>query len=567
MDEKQQMLLKCREILQRFPQEESALLPVLHAFQDTFGYIDHSMHLEISRALNLPTTQVASVRSYYRFFSQQPQGKYVIRLCASAPCHLQEAEALLRAFEDALGIRAGETTADGRFTLLTTGCIGACDKAPAALINDTVYGPIAPAEVRGLLADLDSCLKPEALVSLSEYEAKGGYQGLRKAVRAPEQIISTLTASGLRGRSGSGFPVGAKWTTTLKAWSDRKYIVCNADEGEPETAKDHEILRRNPHAVLEGMCIAAACVGAEQGILYLRQEYAALVPVLEHCIRQAEQAGYLGHSLCGTGQPFHVEVRLGAGAYLCGEETALLESIEGRRGVTRLKPPYPGERGLWQKPTIINNVETLAAVPEIIRLGAERYRENGTEKCPGIKKMTLSGNINRPGVYDIPMGTTVREILERYAGGTKDGKRLLGIQTGGQSGTIVTADFLDVPFDIEHSAQAGGFFGTGDLMFLTEDVDLPGLLVNITEFFVDESCGTCIPCRVGLVHLVKLLKQVADGQSQPEDLERIRELAEQIKDTARCAFGTAAVTPVLSALANFRPLFDRAADREVRAEW
>lgn len=561
MDEKQQMLLKCREILKQFQGKEGALLPVLNAFQNTFGYIDHSMHLEISRALNLSTTQVASVKSYYRFFSKCRQGSYVIRLCTGAPCHLQEGKTLLKAFEDALGIRAGETTADGRFTLLTTGCIGACDKAPAALINDTVYGPIDPADVKGFLARLDSCLKPETLVPLSEYEAKGGYQGLRKAIYAPEQIIPTLTASGLRGRSGSGFPVGAKWVTTQKTWSDQKYIVCNADEGEPETAKDHEILRTDPHAVLEGMCIAAVAVGAEEGIIYLRQEYAALVPVLEHCIRQAEQAGYLGDSICGTGQPFHVELRLGAGAYLCGEETALLESIEGRRGVTRLKPPYPGEKGLWQKPTIINNVETLAAVSEVLRYGAEAYRENGTEKCPGIKKMTLTGNINRPGVYDIPMGTTVREILEKYAGGTKDGKPLLAIQTGGQSGTIVTPDFLDVPFDIEQSAQAGGFFGTGDLMFLTEGVDLPELLVNITEFFVEESCGTCAPCRVGLVHLVKLLKQVAQGQAQPEDLERIRELAEQIKDTARCAFGTAAVTPVLSALANFRPLFECAAQK------
>jgi NADH-quinone oxidoreductase subunit F len=558
MSEKEQQLAQCREMLRRYQGVPGALLPALHEVQNTFGCVDHTMHLEIAEALGLSVTDVASVQSYYRFFSSERRGKYVIRLCSSAPCHLGGADALLEAFEEALGISAGETTADGKFTLLTTGCIGACDKAPAALINDTVFGPIDPAKVGQLLTDLESMMEPEKQVSLADYVAKGGYEGLRKAVHAPEQIIPTLTVSGLRGRSGSGFPVGTKWKTTLNAPADQKYVICNADEGEPETAKDHQILRENPYAVLEGMCIAALSVGATEGILYLRQEYAALAPVLERCIQEAEQAGYLGDNVCGSGQAFHVELRLGAGAYLCGEETALLESIEGNRGVTRLKPPYPGEKGLWQKPTIINNVETLATVPEILRFGGEAYRKNGTEKCPGVKKMTLSGQINRPGVYDIPMGTTVREIYEDYAGGSKDGKPLLAIQTGGQSGTLVTPDFLEVPFDIENSAKAGGFFGTGDLMFITEGTDLLELLTNITEFFVDESCGTCTPCRIGLVHMVTLLKKLTSGQGQPQDITRLKELAVQIKDTSRCAFGTAAVTPVLSALANFAPLFEQA---------
>lgn len=567
MYERDELHMQYKALAERFRGMDGGLLPALHAFQDTYGFVDHSMHLAIGRALDIPVTQVASVQRYYSFFSSRPQGKYVVCLCSGAPCHLREGTDLLAAFEEALGIQAGGTTPDGRFTLLTAGCIGACDRAPAALVNGTVCGPLTPEDVREIVADPDRWLKPEAEVSLRDYGETGSYEGLKRAVKAPEQIIPILTASGLRGRSGSGFPVGAKWKTTLNALSDRKYIICNADEGEPETAKDHQFLRENPHAVLEGMCIAAACVGAERGILYLRQEYAALRPVLERCIREAEQAGFLGDDLCGTGQPFHVEVRLGAGAYLCGEETALLESIEGRRGVTRLKPPYPGEKGLWQKPTVINNVETLAAVPEILRFGAERYREHGTESCPGMKKMTLSGDVRRPGVYDIPIGTTVREIYERYAGGGRDGKPLMAIQTGGQSGPIVTPEFLDVPFDIENSAKAGGFFGTGSLMFIARGANLPELLAAITEFFEDESCGTCVPCRVGLGHLVRLLKKVADGRGQPEDLERIRALGEQIRDTARCAFGTAAVTPALSALSNFRPLFENAVQREVRAGW
>lgn len=560
-DKSPEALAEVKELLQEFTGTEGPLLPALHKLQDTYGYVSHDMHRVMSEVLGIPTTQIASVQSFYHFFYEQPQGTYVIRLCGSAPCHMKHADSLLEAFEEALGIRAGETTEDGRFTLLTTGCIGACDRAPAALINDTVYGPLDPAQVKTLLAELPDSPKNPAEVSLASYVEKRGYEGLKQAVLKPESVISVLSASGLRGRSGSGFPVGVKWTTTLQEQAEQKYIVCNADEGEPETAKDHRILMEQPHAVIEGMCIAAVTVSATKGFIYLRQEYAALVPVLERAMEEAREAGYLGKQICGSDLDFDIEIRLGAGAYICGEETALLESIEGRRGTPRLKPPFPGAKGLWQKPTIINNVETLATIPGILLEGAENYRKNGTEKCPGIKLMTLSGNINRPGVYEIPIGTKVREIYEKYAGGSRDDRKLLAIQTGGQSGTIVTPEFLDVDFDIESCQKAGGFFGTGDLMFITEDVDLLDLLVNIMGFFIDESCGKCVPCRVGLVHLTALLKKIAAGEGQEEDLEHLSALAEQIRSTARCAFGTAAVTPVLSSMANFRSIFEKAVQK------
>lgn len=550
-----------KELLKEFQGTDGPLLPALHKLQDTYGCVTHEMRAAMEEMLHIPAAQIASVQSFYHFFSEQPYGRYVIRLCGSAPCHMEKADALLGAFEEALGIRVGETTEDGRFTLLTAGCIGACDRAPAALVNGRVYGPIDPAKVREFIAGFFDGEEEEEEETLAAYEANRGYEALKRALAQPEQIIPILSESGLRGRSGSGFPVGLKWTTTLQEEADQKYIVCNADEGEPETAKDHRILMERPHAVIEGMCIAAAAVSASKGFIYLRQEYAALAPKLEAAIAEAKRAGYLGDRICGTEFAFDIALRLGAGAYICGEETALLESIEGRRGTPRLKPPFPGASGLWQKPTIINNVETLASVAGIILDGAESFRKDGTEKCPGKKLMTLSGCINRPGVYEIAIGTKVRTIYEDYAGGSRDGKKLLAIQTGGQSGTIVTADFLDVNFDIESCQAAGGFFGTGDLMFITEDVDLLELLVNIMGFFVDESCGKCAPCRIGLVHIVSLLKRIAAGEGETTDLENLEALAKQIKCTARCAFGTAAVTPVLSSLANFRPVFESAVQR------
>lgn len=548
-------------LLEGFRGTDGKLLPILHKFQNTYGYVDHQMHLAISQALGIPVTEVASVQSYYQFFTEKPQGKYVILLCSRAACHVAGADDLLAAWEKALDIRAGETTPDGNYTLLTTGCLGACDIAPAVNINGTVIGPVAPEQVSELLAHLDENLKAERKAPISEYVSAGGYEGLKRALACPEKIILQLKESGLRGRSGSGFPVGVKWETTVAAKADEKYIVCNADEGEPETAKDHKILRQTPYAVLEGMVIAAAAVGARKGYLYLRKEYEALVPVIEDAISQAKAASYLGDYICGTDFCFDVELCLGAGAYLCGEETALLESIEGKRGKTRLKPPFPGAVGLGGKPTVINNVETLAAVTQVMRDGAAAYRAQGTERCPGVKKMTVSGAVNAPDVYDIPIGTKVWEILENYAGGVQDGKKLLAIQTGGASGPIVTPAFLETSFDIENAAAAGGSFGTGSLMFVSEDTDLIGLLINLEEFFAEESCGTCTPCRVGLVHLVGLLKKLASGEGIWETVDDIFELADQIRQTARCAFGTAAVTPVLSMLTNFKSVIEEKAQR------
>lgn len=543
-------------LLEEFRGMEGALLPALHRLQDTYGYVDHTMHLAICDVLGIPVTETASVQSFYQYFTGKPQGRFVIQLCGRAACHVAGAEELLLSWEKALGITAGETTPDGSYTLLVAGCLGACDIAPAVKINGTIIGPVAPGQVQEILSHLEDVITEEKKIPLTEYLETGGYEALKRALTEPTDIIQQLKESGLRGRSGSGFPVGVKWETTAGVEADKKYIVCNADEGEPETAKDHKILRETPYAVLEGMTIAAAAVGAEKGYLYLRKEYEALIPVLKDAIAQATAAGYLGKHICGTDHCFEVELRLGAGAYLCGEETALLESIEGRRGRTRQKPPFPGVVGLWGKPTVINNVETLAAVSQVIRDGATAYRKQGTERCPGVKKMTISGAVNAPGVYDIPMGMKVADILRDYAGGMKDDREPVAIQTGGASGAIVTPEFLEATFDIEGAVGAGGVFGTGSLMFVPDGTDLMKLLINLEEFFVEESCGTCAPCRIGLVHMVNLLKKLEAGEETETLIDQISELAEQIRQTARCAFGTAAVTPVLSMLTNFPEVFE-----------
>ena len=401
--------------------------------------------------------------------------------------------------------------------------------------------------------------------SLEQYLARGGYEALKSATRGCNgaDIIEILSASGLVGRSGSGFPVGKKWAVTLEKEAPQKYVICNADEGEPGTCKDRLLLMEHPHAVIEGIVIAGVTVGATQGYIYIRGEYDAAAHIFAEAVNEARSAGYLGCHICGSGYDFQLEIRRGAGAYMCGEETALLESIEGRRGETRIKPPYPGEAGLWGMPTVINNVETMANIPLVLTMGAEKYRTCGTESSTGTKLVTLCGCIRNPGVYEVPFGTSIRSLFLDIGGGCPEGKKLRAVQTGGLSGPIMSVDVLDTPFDIAGCNAAGAFLGTGDLIFIDEATDLAGLLVNIMEFFMEESCGRCVPCRIGIHTLVELLRALASGPADMDTLNQIESIALHIRQTARCAFGTAAVTPVLSALKSFYDLLTSCVEKEV----
>lgn len=391
-----------------------------------------------------------------------------------------------------------------------------------------------------------------APISCAAYVRTGGYEALKKAVADSKGICETVKASGLRGRGGAGFPVGLKWETTRAIDANQKYIICNADEGEPGTNKDRVLLTQVPHTVLEGMAIAGVAVGATKGYLYIRAEYPYARDILLAAVKDAEANRCLGKNLFGSGLDFEVEIRTGQGAYICGEETALIESIEGNRGEPRSKPPFPGVSGLWGRPTVINNVESMANIPLILLEGPEEFRKYGTEKCPGTKLYTLSGSVKHPGVYEYPLGISMRQLFEEAGGGCRDGKQLKAIQTGGESGPIVRPELLDTPMDIESCAAVGASLGTGDLLFLDEDVCLADLGRNIASFFAAESCGKCAPCRLGTRRMAELLDRLCRGAAEADVLDELERLGRYMQQSTFCALGQAAPGPVLSLLRNFR---------------
>ena len=389
--------------------------------------------------------------------------------------------------------------------------------------------------------------------SITEFRALGGYAGLQKALAMkPAAIIEEIKASGLRGRGGAAFSTGTKWGFVYNTAADQKYIVCNADEGEPATNKDRVIMAGDPHSLIEGMAIAGYAVGASEGYIYLRYEYPYIFPVLENAINDARQAGILGDRILGTDFHFDIKVVSGGGAYVCGEETALLESIEGKRGEPRYKPPYPGVSGLYGKPTVINNVETLVNVPAIIINSAHWYSAFGVESCTGTKVFTLSGNLVNRGVYEFPKGVNLRDLIYEVGGGCPNGRKLLGVQTGGGSGAIINADMLDIAMDVETCDAAGATFGAGDIMVFDDSNDVLEIVENLMEFFTHESCGKCTPCREGNMRLLQIIRKIRSGYGTMDDLTTLEELSGVMMDCSLCGLGQASPTPVVSTLKNFR---------------
>lgn len=394
-------------------------------------------------------------------------------------------------------------------------------------------------------------------LSAEEYANKGGYDALIKFITTPEKIIEIIRNSGLQGRGGAGFPVGVKWSLVRDSPEKQKYVICNADEGEPGTMKDRLILSGNPHSVIEGMVICGIAVGATKGYLYLRKEYSYLYDNLKIAIDEARNKGFIGTGILNTIYEFDIEIILGAGAYICGEETALIESIEGKRGEPRYKPPFPGVSGLWVMPTVINNVETLANIAIVLNMGVEKYRAYGTDKNSGTKLFSLSGNIKNPGVYEFQLGSvTIRDLFEKVGGGCPNNKKLLGVQTGGASGTICNLEVLDTKLDVQSLQNAGAVFGTGDLMFFDEDADILEICRNLINFFVGESCGKCTPCSIGLHRISIILNEISNGNGTEKSIEELCDLATHIKNTSFCGLGQMATTPVTSAILNFREAFE-----------
>lgn len=476
--------------------------------------------------------------------------------------------------------------------VIQTGCFGLCAKGPIVIIRpeDTFYAMVTPDDCREIIEkhiekgelverllckDVDNTMvnrldelnfyKKQKRIALKncgiidpeeidEYIAFDGYKALEQVLikMTPDEVINEVSESGLRGRGGAGFPTGKKWLFTKQAEGDQKYVVCNADEGDPGAFMDRSILEGDPHSVLEAMEIAGYSIGADKGYIYVRAEYPIAVQRLRVAIDQAREYGLLGKNIFGTDFSFDIEIRLGAGAFVCGEETALLESIEGRRGQPRVKPPYPANSGLWGKPTLINNVETYANITRIILNGAKWYASIGTEKSKGTKVFALGGNVNNIGLVEVPMGTTLREIVFDIGGGIPNNREFKAAQTGGPSGGCIPKEHLDTPIDYESLASIGSMMGSGGLIVMDDSK----CMVNIAKFYLDftvsESCGKCTPCRIGTKRMLEILDKMCEGQAEEEDLYKLEKLALNIKKSAICGLGQTAPNPVLSTLKYFR---------------
>jgi NADH-quinone oxidoreductase subunit F len=499
-------------------------------------------------------------------------GRTVVRVCSAPACALAGGDQLAHALCRHLEIEPGEVSSNGEFTVEHAPCLGLCDHAPAVLVGEAARGRADPRQapaicardgkrpvsfVGGDIRSLTSNCGQGHPTSLADYRSGGGYAGLKKALTmAPQDVLAEVKTAGLVGRGGAAFPTGIKWEGAAKAQGQPKYIVCNADESEPGTFKDRILMEEDPHRNIEGMIIAAHAVGARRGYIYVRGEYPYAFKVMGDALEEARQAGVIGENIFGSGLDFDIEMRLGAGAYICGEETALLESIEGKRGFPRIKPPFPTTHGLFGKPTVINNVETFCNVPLILERGAAEYRKMGTERSPGPKLFCVSGQIQRPGLYEVPFGVTLRHLLFDLAGGLKQGRQLQAVLMGGAAGAFAAEKDLDVILSFENLSAAGLPLGSGAVMVFDDSADMRDVLKRLAHFFADESCGKCYPCQLGAQRQYEILDRTAAGRPVAGDRERLLDVGGTMIDASLCGLGQTAATAVLSAMKLWPEMFD-----------
>ncbi len=516
-----------------------------------------------------------------------------ILICTGTGCTASGAKDVLAKFDEELKAKKLRE----EVSLVETGCHGFCEGGPLVIIypEGTFYTRVKPEDVAEIVEEhilkgriVSRLLFKEPLTaekvpsydeiafykkqhrlvlrncghinpdSIEEYIGADGYEGLAKAIltMTPEQVVEEMKKTGLRGRGGGGFPTGMKWMFCSKSPGPKKYVICNADEGDPGAFMDRSLLEGDPHAILEGMAICAYAIGADEGYIYCRAEYPLAIKRLKKAIAQAEEAGLLGENILGTDFSFTLHIKEGAGAFVCGEETALMASIEGRRGMPRPRPPFPAVKGLWEKPSNINNVETFANVPYIFRVGAEEYAKLGTEKSKGTKVFALTGKINNTGLAEVPMGITMREIIFEIGGGTMGGKKFKAVQIGGPSGGCIPEKLLDTPIDYDSLIAAGAMMGSGGLVVMDEDT----CMVDVAKFFLNftqsESCGKCTPCREGTKRMLEMLTAITEGKGKDGDIEKLERLAKSIKAGALCALGQTAPNPILSTLRYFRDEYE-----------
>ncbi len=555
----------------------SLLIPALHAVQSRIGWISTPALNYICKRLAVAPAEAYGVATFYALFATSPRPPLVAHVCDDIACRLAGAEALCGDLTRAVG-PAGEPARDGRATWLRSPCLGLCDRAPAAMFTVAGERPatfaMAPVDAVDIVRTLEAGDAPGSYpsadppqpgsdrprllgrvgvvdpASLDDYRANGGYTALPRALEmGPERVVAEVTGSRLLGRGGAAFPTGRKWAAVAAQAAQPHYLVCNADESEPGTFKDRVLLEGDPFATVEAMTIAAFATGASKGYLYIRGEYPAAEASVVKAIGHAREAGLLGDDILGSGFAFDIELRRGAGAYICGEETALFESIEGKRGEPRNKPPFPVEVGLFGKPTVVNNVETLANVLRIVTDGGETFARVGTEGSTGTKLFCLSGHVAKPGVYEVEFGATLGDLIA-MAGGVPGGRAIRTILLGGAAGVFVGPELLDTPLTFEATRAVAATLGSGVIMVFDETADLVDTLRRIAQFFRDESCGQCVPCRVGSVRQEELLARLAAGsrvRPREEELVLLREIGQAMRDASICGLGQTASSAIESA--------------------
>jgi len=587
--------VEAQEIIARYEFPKAAMLPLLWLVQENQGYVSLESESWVAGLLDVSRTEVREAVSFYNMFHTEPVGRRELRICTSLPCLLRGSGQVMREIQEELGISPGETTPDGEVTLTEVECLCACELSPMGQLDEAFVGPLDHYETLETVVqtalespeDSEPLPEPEPYLTtdgpilsnhfkdpegtwLKDYLADGGYEAAKKALKkmSPDEVIEEVLQSNLRGLGGAGFPAGRKWSFVPKDSEKPVYLIANADEGEPGTFKDRYIMERDPHALLEGMLIAAYAIGSHKAYVYIRGEYFRSAHRLQRAIDEAKKAGWLGKNIQKTGFDLEVVIHRGAGAYICGEETALLSSLEGGKGFPRLKPPFPAISGLFSSPTIVNNVETLACVPFILREGAEKFSEIGTEHQGGTRLFCVSGHVNRPGVYEAPVSITLRELIEDCAEGIRDGNQLKAIIPGGISAKVLTADEIDVAMDFDALQQAGSMAGSGGVIVMDDTTCMVEALDSASRFYADESCGQCSPCREGTGWVHRILTRIMAGGGTLRDLDDLVAIADDMEGKTICVFADAAAWPVQSYIAKFRDEFEEfiSAGRSVETE-
>ncbi len=557
-------------ILAKFASQGRAqLLPALFEAQLIYGYLPKPVVAAIGERLRVPLAEVYGVVEFYSMFYRRETAGTIVRVCTSPMCAIAGGNKAMAAACERLGAACNEPTADGKYMVEEVQCLGLCDHAPAALVGDTPVSHLDPREAATWIENPQEaplgtiggeprwltrrCGEIEPL-DIEAFKAAGGFTGLEKAVKTlqPEEVIAEIKASGLVGRGGAAFPTGLKWEYAAAAENEPRYVVCNGDESEPGTFKDRVLMEGDPFAVIEGMILNGYAIGAHRGYLYVRGEYPRAQRQLMKAIEAARQAGFLGENILASEFSFDIELRSGAGAYICGEETALFESIEGKRGYPRLKPPFPTTHGLFHQPTTINNVETLCAAAWIVANDAKAYRAQGTEKSPGTKLFCLSGDIANPGVYETPFGTSLGDLLDLAGGVSGD---LQAVLVGGAAGVFADPGQLNVPMSFEGLQAAGLTLGSGVVMAINQTRDLRETIVALAHFFAHESCGKCYPCQLGTQRQLELVTKAAEGSADGNDMRALQDVIYTMTNASLCGLGMTAGTAIQSAVQHWPEIF------------